>query len=499
MSIKSSFPTSKSRFRSLITGSIVGIGMAVPAMGEQAGSQDPGFERSWPADPVEGEPLDIDRLVNMLEISGASWNQHDNILWVVNSKGIISEVERQPDKTWKVTDNSFDIKSSAVQKAQREGRNDWFYMDLEGCAQMNHANQNNELYVLSEQSGSLVQIVDIRTSGREPSVKNTWTFTDEDIFGNKGIPEELDKDLFSNDNRRLHPKGVGPEALEFLSWNMLGVRPNNEQDQSGYSEEGDPFGDRVNSTGYSSLFLMDDLYKSNFRSVDDSNLDDEMRTSEPGRTWVPHNFGEPGAPKWGELVLVGHQQLGRLWLLEFNPEVGGKFINHGFYRTHAQEICGLHTDHETGRLYIWHGETPGFERSSDAFVYGSDQNMLEVWQLERSEKGIAWELYEVNEEDVPGVNTAKRDTNFESIAMVHSSDMYGASSHQKMLFLAQDETGESPKERPVSMYMFSVDKTDIDGNGTVDAADVLNAVVDNPDSINEEIDAMKEERSNDGK
>ncbi|MDG2095705.1 MAG: hypothetical protein P8J89_10600, partial [Phycisphaerales bacterium] len=483
MNIKSSFPTSKSRFRSLIAGSVVGIGVAVPAMGEQAGTQQPGFERDWPANPVEGVPLEIDKLVDMPDISGASWNQHDNVLWVVNSKGIISEVERQPDKTWEVTDNSFDIKSSAVLRAQQEGRNDWFYMDLEGCAQMDHASQNNELYVLSEQSGSLVQIVDIHTNGKDPSVENTWTFTDKDIFGNEGIPAELDKDLWGTHdgaNKRLHPKGVGPEALEFLSWDMLGVRPNNEQDQSGYAEEGDPFGDRVNSTGYTSLFLIDDLYESTYSSVDDSDLEDEMKACDPGRTWVPHNFGEPGAPKWGELVLVGHQQLGRLWLLEFNPKVGGKFINHGFYRTHAQEICGLHTDHETGRLYIWHGETPGFEMSSDAFVYGSDQNMLEVWQLDRSDKGISWKLYEVSEEDVPGVNTAKKDTNFESIAMVHSIDMYGASPHQKMLFLAQDETKETPDKSPVSMYMFSIDKADIDGNGVIDAADVLNAAVDNP-------------------
>ena len=44
-------------------------------------------------------------------------------------------------------------------------------------------------------------------------------------------------------------------------------------------------------------------------------------------------------------------------MFDVNPDTSEDFTNHGYFLTSASEIAGLHFDHTSGRMYLWH--SPG--------------------------------------------------------------------------------------------------------------------------------------------
>jgi hypothetical protein len=82
-------------------------------------------------------------------------------------------------------------------------------------------------------------------------------------------------------------------------------------------------------------------------------------------TFVPDEFlaqggfvdlhGQPyaGGSALGGLVLVGHQNGGRIYAFEL--EAGGVVVPIGVYLTSRDETSGLELDWLTGALYVWHG------------------------------------------------------------------------------------------------------------------------------------------------
>jgi hypothetical protein len=67
----------------------------------------------------------------------------------------------------------------------------------------------------------------------------------------------------------------------------------------------------------------------------------------------------PGGSALGGLVLVGHQNGGRIYAFELAP--GGGVAPIGAYLTDRPETSGLEFDPLTGALYIWHGGTNDLE------------------------------------------------------------------------------------------------------------------------------------------
>lgn len=393
------------------------------------------------------------------EISGSCWNPVDQSLWVVQSNPQVifkirfnddlvdqehAVIESFPVNTWawKQRDNNGEFPYPAFEPE------DFDYGDWEACAQLNPENVD-ELYVLSENASAIIRLQNLRSSEGERNYC-VWQLSKDDIYGTPGMPEEI------KESNGWFGKGTGAEGLEFLS---------NGTQTLERREVLDDVDGRLK--GYETNFYLK-TFLPNEQGVD----------QERERAWVQHNFadGETEEAQLGQLVFVGHQMEGRLYVFEINPMVeageSGQFINHGYFKTRANEICGLHWDAEGDDLYIWHGQELANPNQS------GQRNSLEVWHLGRGPLAHPWgwkrafEEIAFYDEKVPGNKSDGGCTNYESIALVGHNGTFGSGPHQRTMFLVKDDEDATKDTTPIRSFLLPhLPTVDLNHDGVVDRLD----------------------------
>ncbi len=405
---------------------------------------------------ADGKRVDTDNL----EISGSCWNSVDQSLWVVQSNPQVafkirfdqdlvdSEhaiIESFPVDTWAWGRKDNGTGAFPYPAFEPEGQD---YGDWEACAQLNPENVA-ELYVLSENAGATIRLQNQRGT-RSPPTHSAWPPTKPDINGTPGMPEEI------GERNGAFGYGTGAEGLEFLS--------NGNQTLEKRAVLGDVDG---RLKGYETNFHL-----KTFLPAPDG-VDQEHE-----RAWVQHNFadGETEEPQLGELAFVGHQMEGRLYVFEINPAVeaggSGEFINHGYFKTRANEVCGLHWDPEGDDLYIWHGQELANPKQS------GQRNSLEVWHLGRGPLVHPWgwkrtfEETAFYDESVPGNKSDGGCTNYEGIALVGHNGTFGSGPHQRVMFLIKDDENATKSTTPIRSFLLPhLPTMDLNHDGVVDRLD----------------------------
>ena len=403
-----------------------------------------------------GEPVDADNL----EISGSCWNPVDESLWVVQSNPQVAfriqfvgeSVEQEhaiiesfPVDTWAWGSKDNGTGAFPYPAFEPEGQD---YGDWEACAQLDPENVD-ELYVLSENASAIIRLQNLRSSGGERNYC-VWQLSKDDIYGTPGMPKEIKED------NGPFGKGTGAEGLEFLS--------NGNQTLEKREVRGVLDG---RLEGYET-----NLYLKTFLP-NDRGIDQEQE-----RAWVQHNFadGDTAEAQLGQLAFVGHQMEGRLYVFEINPAVeaggSGEFINHGYFKTRANEICGLHWDAEGDDLYIWHGQELANPKQS------GQRNSLEVWHLGRGPLTHPWgwkrtfEEMAFYDENVPGNKPDGGCTNYESIALVGHNGTFGSGPHQRTMFLIKDDESATKYTTPIRSFLLPhLPTVDLNNDGVVDQLD----------------------------
>lgn len=418
------------------------IALAIGALDDLAASDEIG----WP--PVEqteqlGGLRSTESSNDNREISGSCWNEVDRSLWVVQSNPQMAfRIRFEDDRISRSTASVTSHEISQWEINQAMGTTGVDYGDLEACAVLDPGNID-ELYVLSENAGAIIGIDGLDGSDG-PRTYRVWNLEGPDIHGTPGMPPEPKAAADG------YGKGTGAEALEFLrSDTEIGFREVR-------SEAGQLIGMETNLS---------------------------LRTIQNGveqeRLWLRHNFGTDDDVQLGQLALVGHQRDGRLYVFEINPFASGEFINHGYYLTGANEICGLHWDVGPAELYIWHGEELPNPN------HRGERNSLEIWHLDRELDGETgqidgdqgswrtWRTIGHFKEDVPG-NTEDPGytTNYESIALVPENGKFGASPWERAMFLVKDDEEATGASTPIRWFLLPHSTmVDLDGDGNVDERD----------------------------
>ncbi|MCP4834142.1 MAG: alpha/beta fold hydrolase [Phycisphaera sp.] len=389
------------------------------------------------------------------EISGACWRSMDNSLWIAQSNPqVLFQIQFLPEDETDLqnTQRSRGLKVGVISQDDAvirkyeisstrinadAGTSDVDYGDLEACAV--HADHPGRVYVLSENAGAIIGIDGITDpedgkpveSDPEKKRYTVWGLEGKDVNGVDGMLPEVDP-AGGIDG---YGKGTGAEGLEFLS----GV---------------DEFLLREAKVGESGEVIG---YRTNLRL--------------PGeKLWFQSNFAEPGEPEeLGQLALVGHQHDGRIYVFEINLAQGGEFINHGFYRTGANEVCGLHWDRLGSDLYILHGQELGNPNWAD------QRNSLEVMHLGQDESGDRhFETTHHFKENVPGNEDDHGTVNYESIALLDRNCEGGAGPHQRVMFLVEDDECAEEDGTPVRWFLLPhTVNADLNHDGQVDDLDMV--------------------------
>ncbi len=76
----------------------------------------------------------------------------------------------------------------------------------------------------------------------------------------------------------------------------------------------------------------------------------------------------------GGLMFIAHQNQGKIWVYDINPDVNNDLFLVGVYNTNRQESCGLSFDRSTGLLYILHNIDNNYLEVSDLKVNQTGQN-----------------------------------------------------------------------------------------------------------------------------
>ena len=395
------------------------------------------------------------------QISGSCWNPVDKSLWVVQSNPQVvfkiqfdgESVDQEHATIVSYSSTADEINNELVQGMAGGDWNNYTwvnYADWEACAQLNPENVD-ELYVLSEGAGAIIRMRNLNQPGN-PREYCVWQLSEKDIKGRPGMPKEVS----DRDGADGFGYGTGAEGLEFLS--------NGNQTLEKREVRGVLDG---RLEGYET-----NLYLKTFLP-NEQGIDQEQE-----RAWVQHNFadGDTEEAQLGQLAFVGHQREGRLYVFEINPmaEAGksGQFINHGYFKTRANEICGLHWDAEGDDLYIWHGQELANPN------HKGQRNSLEVWHLGRGPLTHPWgwkrafEEVAFYDENVPGNKSNGVCTNYEGIALVGHNGTFGSGVHERTMFLVKDDGEASWETTPIRSFLLPhLPTVDLNHDGVVDQLD----------------------------
>lgn len=122
----------------------------------------------------------------------------------------------------------------------------------------------------------------------------------------------------------------------------------------------------------------------------------------------------------GGLIFIAHQDQGRIWVYDVNPNLSDDLALVGVYNTNRQESCGLSFDRSTGLLYILHN---------------MDNNYLEVCNLSVSVEGQNYKLNKIQEFHVTVPTNGNK--NIEGVAVAPKCDDL----QNPTLWLVRDITG----------------------------------------------------------